>query len=288
MRPIAEQPMKVPCALIQMGFTEDVDRNVGRAAELIGKAGEEGAKIVALSELATSIYFCYEMNRDYFDLAETVPGPSTERISAAAAEADCYVIFPLYERAKDGQLYNSAAFIDRRGEIVGVYRKNLIPIMKFEGVEGVEKFYFRPGNLGYPVFDTDLGVKVGITICYERHFPEGPRSLALAGADVIFVPTATPAGQHVWDLELRAMAVANLLWVAGINRLGPDQGGSDMEFFGSSLVSAPNGEIAAQASADQEEILHAEIDTALSATLREGWGFFRDRRPEIYGAISDG
>jgi beta-ureidopropionase len=280
--------MKVPCALIQMGFTEDVDRNVGRAAELIRKAGGEGAEIVALSELATSIYFCYEMNRDYFDLAETVPGPSTERISAAAAEADCYVVFPLYERAKDGQLYNSAAFIDRRGEIVGVYRKNLIPIMKFEGVEGVEKFYFRPGNLGYPVFDTDLGVKVGITICYERHFPEGPRSLALAGADVIFVPTATPAGQHVWDLELRAMAVANLLWVAGINRLGPDQGGSDMEFFGSSLVSAPNGEIAAQASADQEEILHAEIDTALSATLREEWGFFRDRRPEIYGAISDG
>jgi beta-ureidopropionase len=280
--------MKVPCALIQMGFTEDVDRNVGRAAELIRKAGGEGAEIVALSELATSIYFCYEMNRDYFDLAEMVPGPSTERISAAAAEADCYVVFPLYERAKDGQLYNSAAFIDRRGEIVGVYRKNLIPIMKFEGVEGVEKFYFRPGNLGYPVFDTDLGVKVGITICYERHFPEGPRSLALAGADVIFVPTATPAGQHVWDLELRAMAVANLLWVAGINRLGPDQGGSDMEFFGSSLVSAPNGEIAAQASADQEEILHAEIDTALSATLREEWGFFRDRRPEIYGAISDG
>jgi beta-ureidopropionase len=280
--------MKVPCALIQMGFTEDVDRNVGRAAELIRKAGGEGAEIVALSELATSIYFCYEMNRDYFDLAETVPGPSTERISAAAAEADCYVVFPLYERAKDGQLYNSAVFIDRRGEIVGVYRKNLIPIMKFEGVEGVEKFYFRPGNLGYPVFDTDLGVKVGITICYERHFPEGPRSLALAGADVIFVPTATPAGQHVWDLELRAMAVANLLWVAGINRLGPDQGGSDMEFFGSSLVSAPNGEIAAQASADQEEILHAEIDTALSATLREEWGFFRDRRPEIYGAISDG
>jgi beta-ureidopropionase len=280
--------MKVPCALIQMGFTEDVDRNVGRAAELIRKAGEEGAEIVALSELATSIYFCYEMNRDYFDLAETVPGPSTERISAAAAEADCYVIFPLYERAKDGQLYNSAAFIDRKGEIVGVYRKNLIPIMKFEGVEGVEKFYFRPGNLGYPVFDTDLGVKVGITICYERHFPEGPRSLALAGADVIFVPTATPAGQHIWDLELRAMAVANLLWVAGINRLGPDQGGSDMEFFGSSLVSAPNGEVVAQASADREEILHAEIDTALSATLREEWGFFRDRRPEIYGAISNG
>jgi beta-ureidopropionase len=280
--------MKVPCALIQMGFTEDVDRNVGRAAEFIRKAGEEGAKIVALSELATSIYFCYEMKRDYFDLAERVPGPSTERICAAAAEADCYVVFPLYERGKDGQLYNSAAFIDRAGEVVGVYRKNLIPIMKFEGVEGVEKFYFRPGNLGYPVFDTDLGVKVGITICYERHFPEGPRSLALAGADVIFVPTATPAGQHIWDLELRAMAVANLLWVAGINRLGPDQGGSDMEFFGSSLVSAPNGEVVAQASADQEEILHAEIDTALSATLREEWGFFRDRRPEIYGAISNG
>jgi beta-ureidopropionase len=278
--------MKVKCALIQMGFTDEVERNVGRAAELVRESAREGARIVSLPELASTIYFPYEMNREYFGLAEPIPGPSTDVVSAAAAEADAYVIFPLYERGDDGQLYNSAAFIDRSGRVAGVHRKNMIPIMKFEGVEGIEKFYFRPGNLGYPVFHTDLGVTVGITICYERHFPEGPRSLALAGADLIFVPTATPAGREIWDLELRAMAIANLLWVGGVNRVGRDQGGSDMEFYGGSLFSAPNGEIVTQAGDQGEEVVYAEIDTAVSARLREEWGFFRDRRPEIYGPVT--
>ena len=189
---------------------------------------------------------------------------------------------------EDGRLYNSAAFLDRSGEVAGLYRKNVIPIMKFEGVEGVEKFYFRPGNLGYPVFDTDLGIKVGVTICYERHFPEGPRSLALNGADVIFVPTATPAGRHMWEIELRAMAIANLLWVGGVNRVGRDRGTavSDMDFYGGSLFSAPDGEVVSRVQTDGDEIVYAEIDTERSAKLRREWGFFRDRRPEIYGALT--
>jgi N-carbamoylputrescine amidase len=171
--------------------------------------------------------------------------------------------------------------------VVGRYRKNVIPLMKFEGVQGLEKFYFRPGNLGYPVFKTDLGITLGITICYERHFPEGPRSLALAGADVIFVPTATPAGRHMWEVELRAMAIANLLWVGGVNRVGRDRGAavSQMEFYGGSLFSSPAGEVVAQAESSEDEIVYGDIDTELSRKLREDWGFFRDRRPELYAPI---
>jgi len=277
--------MKVKCALVQMGFTDDVERNVRVAAERIGEAGREGAQIIALSELATSIYFCFEMNSGYFDLAEPIDGPSMQAISRAAADANAYVVFPFYEQAKDGQLYNSATVLDRGGRVVGNYRKNLIPMMKFEGVEGVEKFYFRPGNLGYPVFPTDLGIKIGITICYERHFPEGPRSLALAGADVIFVPTATPAGHGFWELELRAMAIANQLWVGGVNRVGRDRGGSDMDFYGGSMFAGPDGDVVARAGSEKDEIVYAEIDTAASARLREEWGFFRDRRPDIYEPI---
>jgi N-carbamoylputrescine amidase len=178
--------------------------------------------------------------------------------------------------------------LDRSGEVVGMYRKNVIPIMSFEGVEGVEKFYFRPGNLGYPVFETDLGITIGITICYERHFPEGPRSLALAGADVIFVPTATPAGEHMWEPELRAMAVANQLWVGGVNRVGRDRGEavSDMDFYGGSLFTGPDGVVTARAGTDGDEVVLTEIDTAKSAALREQWGFLRERRPEIYGSLT--
>jgi len=277
--------MKARCAMVQMGFTDDVDRNVRVATERIAEAAENGAQIIALSELATSIYFCFEMDSRHFDLAEPIDGPSMQAISGAAADADAYVVFPFYEQAEGGQLYNSAAVLDRNGQVVGNYRKNLIPIMKFEGVEGMEKFYFRPGNLGYPVFSTDLGIKIGITICYERHFPEGPRSLALAGADVIFVPTATPAGGEFWELELRAMAIANQLWVGGVNRVGRDVGGSDMDFYGGSLFAGPDGQVVARAGNEEDEIVYAEIDTAASARLREQWGFFRDRRPELYSPI---
>jgi beta-ureidopropionase len=282
--------MKATIALIQMNFSDSREDNVARGADLVREAAERGAEIVCLSELATSQYFCYEMNRDHMQLAEPVGGPSTQTIAAAAREAGVWVVLPLYELGEDGQLYNSAAVIDRGGAVTGVYRKNIIPLMQFDGVTGVEKFYFRPGNLGYPVFETDLGVKIGITICYERHFPEGPRALALAGADVIFVPTATPAGQQMWEPELRAMAIANLLWVGGVNRVGRDRGDavSDMKFYGGSLIAGPDGVVRARAdgAGDADEIVISEIDTDLSNQLREDWGFFRDRRPEIYGALT--
>jgi N-carbamoylputrescine amidase len=271
-----------------MNLSDARNDNVARAADLVRQAGRDGAQIICLPELATTQYFCYCMDNEFMALAERVPGPSSKVIGAAAADADAWVVLPLYEEGDDGQLYNSAAVIDRSGQVVGLYRKNVIPIMSFAGVEGVEKFYFRPGNLGYPVFQTDLGITIGITICYERHFPEGPRSLALAGADVIFVPTATPAGRHMWEPELRAMAVANLLWVGGVNRVGRDRGDavSDMDFYGGSLFTGPDGAITASAGTEGDEVVLTEIDTDQSRALREQWGFLRERRPEIYGALT--
>jgi beta-ureidopropionase len=280
--------MKANCAVVQLNLSDDKSDNIARCAEGVREAGRNGAQIICLPELATTQYFCYAMDREFMQLAEPIPGPATEAIGAAAQEVDAWVILPIYELGEDGQLYNSAAVINRRGEVIGRYRKNVIPLMQFTGVTGTEKFYFRPGNLGYPVFETDLGITIGITICYERHFPEGPRSLALAGADVIFVPTATPAGRELWEVELRAMAIANLLWVGGVNRVGPDRGEavSEMQFYGQSLFSAPNGEVVARAEGNEAEIVYAEIDTERSRQLREDWGFFRDRRPEIYQAIT--
>jgi beta-ureidopropionase len=242
--------MKVKCALVQMNFSTDVDENVARATELIREAGQNGARIISLPELATTQYFCIGMNRAFMEL------------------------------------YNSAAFLDRSGEVVGLYRKNMIPLVNVNGIEGNEKFYFRPGNLGYPVWDTDLGVKVGVTICYDRHFPEGPRCLALNGADIVFVPTATPLGGEMWEIELRGHAIANLFWVGAVNRVGKDRDGFDLEFYGRSLWSAPNGELVAVAGSEGDEILYCEIDTDLSKRLREEWGFFRDRRPEAYAEVT--
>lgn len=279
--------MQAKVALIQMNFSDDAEHNVGRASARIAEAASAGAEIVCLPELATSIYFCTEIEREHYKLAESVNGPSVSAIAEAARAAGVYVVFPFYERdEEDEQLYNTAAFIDRRGEVAGRYRKNIIPLTKFPGEIGIEKYYFRPGNLGYPVFDTDLGIRVGITICFERHFPESGRSLALNGADLIFVPTATPAGKDMWDVELRSIAIANLLWVAGVNRVQRDVNGSEMDFYGKSLVAGPSGEVVAAAGEEAEEILYAVIDTEQSQQLREEWGFFRDRRPEIFGAIT--
>jgi N-carbamoylputrescine amidase len=277
--------MKVKCALVQMQFRQSREDNVRRAADFVRQAGAEGAQIVCLPELATSVYPAYVEDPAYREWAEPVPGPSTETVGRAAADAGVYVVFPLYERDGD-RLFNTAVFIDPSGEVAGRYRKNIIPDVRMPEMMGMEKFYFDPGDLGYPVFETDLGVNVAVTICYERHFPEGPRSLALRGADVIFVPTATAAGRDMWEMELRGHAIANLLWVCGVNRVGRDEDGSSAEFYGDSLFSAPSGEVVARAGSDGEAILHAEIDTELSRKLREEWGFFRDRRPELYGSLT--
>jgi beta-ureidopropionase len=202
-----------------------------------------------------------------------------------ARAANAYVLFPLYEKQQDGELYNTAVFIDPSGSIIGKYRKNSIPLVKMASITGIEKYYFRPGNLGYPVWPTETGVKVGTVICYDRHFPEGPRALALGGCELMFVPTATAAGSAFWELELRAHAVANCMWVAGINRVGVDSGGGPTDFYGRSLFTDPGGEIVCQLGSEKDAILDCEIDTEVSAMMRDEWGFFRDRRPDTYPAL---
>jgi beta-ureidopropionase len=277
--------VKARCALLQMNFSADTEENVAKGVRLIGQAAAEGAQIVCLPELATNVYFCFDIDPQYFRLAEPVPGPSTDAIAAAARSAGVYVIYGVYERVQDGELYNTAVFIDPEGRIVGKYRKNSIPLVKKPVITGIEKYYFRPGNLGYPVWPTELGVNVGVVICFDRHFPEGPRALALAGCDVMFVPTATSAGGDIWELELQAHAVANLMWVAGLNRVGKDVGGGPAEFYGRSFFAAPGGEVVCRLGSEVDAILHCEVDTEVSAALRDEWGFFRDRRPDTYGAL---
>jgi beta-ureidopropionase len=279
--------MKAKCALVQMNFSTDVDENVAKACDYVREAGSNGAEIICLPELATTQYFCIGMHPEFFDYAEPVEGPSMQKMQQAARDANAYVVFPFYEKVKDGELYNSAAFIDRQGNVVGLYRKNMIPAIKVDDeIDGNEKYYFRPGNLGYPVWDTDLGIKVGVTICYDRHFPEGPRCLALNGADILFVPTATPLGGEMWEVELRGHAIANLFWVGAVNRVGRDRGGFPLEFYGNSLWSGPNGEVKAAATSEGDEILYCEVDTAVSKHYRDTWGFFRDRRPEVYREVT--
>jgi beta-ureidopropionase len=277
--------VKAKAAVVQMHFSDRTEENLDKGSRLIKQAAAEGAEIICLPELATNVYFPFEINPKWLKLAEPVPGPSTETISAAAREAGAYVLFSLYEKEHDGELYNTAVFIDPRGQIVGKYRKNSIPLVQLETITGIEKYYFRPGNLGYPVWPTETGVNVGTVVCYDRHFPEGPRSLALAGCDLMFVPTATAAGATIWELELQAHAVANLMWVGGVNRVGVDEGGGPTDFYGRSFFSGPMGEVICRLGGEKDVILHCEIDTEVSGALRDEWGFFRDRRPDTYAAL---
>jgi beta-ureidopropionase len=276
----------VRAALVQMQFSTDADAVLDRAVARIHEAARQGAGIICFPELATSIYFPYELNQDWQQLAEPVPGRTTERLAQAAADAGVYIVFPLYEREGAGELYNTAVIIGPDGELVGRYRKNSIPLAHSDEMDGFEKYYFRPGNLGYPVFETSLGIRIGIVICYERHFPEGPRILTLGGADVLFVPTATCARRNIWELELRAHAAANMIWVGGVNRVGRDTGGGPANFFGSSMFCDPEGRVVASASDTAEEILFADLDTSVNERLRRTYGWWRDRRPELYTALT--
>jgi N-carbamoylputrescine amidase len=274
-------------AMIQMHFSDNTEEVVAKAARLTKQAASEGAEIICLPELATNVYFPFEIDPKWLRLAETIPGPSTETMQAAARDANAYVLFPLYEKVHDGELYNTAIFLDPSGKIIGKYRKHHIPLVQVAAITGLEKYYFRPGNLGYPVWPTETGVNVGTVICYDRHFPEGARALALNGCDLMFVPTATAAGSTIWELELRGHAVANCMWVAGLNRVGVEagEGGGPADFYGRSCYVAPTGEVVAQLGAEHDAILHCEVDTEIGAVQRNEWGFFRDRRPDAYSAL---
>ncbi|MBI2880932.1 MAG: acyltransferase [Candidatus Tectomicrobia bacterium] len=273
-------------------FIGDVDKeaNIQNVLRYARQAGDNGANLICFHELCTTTYFCYEENYDHCALAEPIPGPATGRVAEVAREYGMVVVLPLYEKAMRGELYNAAAVINPDGSIQGVYRKTNIPMAKRpENPSGNEKLYFKPGNLGYPVFDTPWGIRFGMVICNDRHFPEGPRILGLRGADLLLVPTAS-FGRHyrpLWEIELRAYAYQNAYYVGGVNKVGVDRGVNNRNhYYGSAMFVSPRGEILAGAGDEDDEIIYGEVDPALIEELRNMYGFYRDRRPDLYAELT--
>jgi beta-ureidopropionase len=267
--------MKVNAALIQMKCGENKEEIMERTCRYISDAAKQGANIVCLQELFNSIYFCQYKDSKYYSWAESIPGPTTTRMMKVARENKVVLVVPIYELAMPGVYYNTAVVISEKGEIIGTYRKNHIPDLPYFN----EKFYFKPGNFGYPVFPTTYG-NIAVYICYDRHFPEGPRIFSLQGADIMFVPTATMGKyRYLWELENKGHAVANGIFVAGVNRVGQED---QMDFYGSSFFIDPRGDIMVQAGDQNDEIVFAEVDYSMNREIRNGWQFLRDRRPETY------
>jgi beta-ureidopropionase len=250
---------------------------------LIEEAGKRGVQMLGLQEIFNGPYFCPSQDAKWYEAAESVPGPTTETMQALAKKHQMVMVVPVYEREQAGVYYNTAAVIDADGTYLGKYRKTHIP-----HTNGFwEKYFFKPGNLGYPVFQTRYG-KVGVYICYDRHFPEGARALGLNGAEVVFNPSATVAGlsQYIWKLEQPAHAVANGYFVAASNRVGTEPPWNIGKFYGTSYVVDPRGNFLAIGSEDKDELVVATCDLALIEEVRRTWQFFRDRRPEMYGDLT--
>ncbi|MBI4655852.1 MAG: acyltransferase [Elusimicrobia bacterium] len=248
----------------------------------IDKAGKKGVQVLCLQEIFSTPYFCPSQDAKWYETAEAVPGPTTKLLSKYAKKYNMVIVIPLYERATAGVYYNTAAVVDAGGKYLGKYRKNHIP-----QVAGFwEKFFFKPGNLGYPVFETKYA-KVGVYICYDRHFPEGARILGLGGAEIVFNPSATVAGlsDHLWKLEQPAHAVANGYFMGCINRIGIEMPWKVGKFYGHSYFVNPRGEILAEGSGNLDELVVADIDLDKIDNVRNVWQFYRDRRPETYGDI---
>jgi N-carbamoylputrescine amidase len=250
----------------------------------LDRAADSSSRITCLQEIFYGPYFCAEQQTRWYDFTEPVPdGPTVRLMQEAARKRRMALIVPIYEIEQEGIYYNTAAVIDDAGRYLGKYRKTHIPHV----APGFwEKFYFRPGNLGYPVFDLGFA-RVGVYICYDRHFPEGARALGLNGAEIVFNPSATVAGlsEYLWKLEQPAHAVANGYFIAAINRVGVEEPWNIGEFYGSSYFCDPRGQIIAQASRDQDEVLTADLDLDMIGEVRKTWQFFRDRRPDMYEAL---
>lgn len=273
----------VRAALVQTTWTGDKESMIKVHEDYAREAAAQGAQVICFQELFYGPYFCQLQDTKYYEYAESVPGPTTERFAALAAELNMVIVLPVYEREMDGLLYNTAAVIDADGSYLGKYRKHHIP-----QVAGFwEKFYFRPGNLGWPVFDTAVG-KVGIYICYDRHFPEGWRALGLAGAEIVFNPSATSRGlsSYLWKLEQPASAVANEYYVGAINRVGIESEYGDDDFYGTSYFVDPEGKFVGEVASDTSpELVVRDLDMDLIKIVRERWAFYRDRRPDAYGSL---
>ncbi|HTT14257.1 MAG TPA: carbon-nitrogen hydrolase [Thermoplasmata archaeon] len=295
----AGSPYRV--ALVQMACGPVPEENVARAADRVAEAARAGAQLVCLPELFESQYFCQREDHALFALAEPIPGPTTERLAAVAREHRVAVVVPLFERRAPGLYHNSAVVLERDGSIAGRYRKMHIP----DDPLYYEKFYFAPGDLGFPAFPTSVG-RLAVLICWDQWYPEAARLAALAGAELLVYPTAIgwhpeeraehgPAQYEAWQTIQRAHAIANGVYVAVPNRVGHENGdvrgdrvdGPGIDFWGGSFVADPFGRILVQGGPDREELLYATIDPAAIATTRQHWPFLRDRRIDAYGPLTE-
>ncbi len=273
----------IRAALVQSHWTGSRESMVAANVELAKRAAAQGARVLCFQELFTGPYFCQVQDPQYYELVERVPeGPTTTTMCSLARATGMVLVVPVYEEEHPCVYYNSAAVIDADGRYLGKYRKHHIP--QLPGFW--EKFYFRPGNLGYPVFDTVVG-RIGVYICYDRHFPEGWRALGLAGARIVFNPSATSRGlsSYLWRLEQPAAAVANEYFVGAINRVGVEPLGDD-DFYGSSYFVDPEGTLVGEPASDHaDEVLVRDLDMGLLEEVRHRWAFYRDRRPESYESL---
>jgi N-carbamoylputrescine amidase len=293
-------PEKYQVGLIQMFCTPDPEENLARAVQHIRKAASMGAQVVCLPELFRTQYFCQREDVTLFDLAESIPGPTSERLSSVAKELDLVVIASIFERRAPGLYHNTAAVIAGDGTLTGIYRKMHIP----DDPLYYEKFYFTPGDLGYMAFETKVG-RIGTLVCWDQWYPEGARLTALQGANILFYPTAIGwhpdekeqfgVAQHdAWRTIQRAHAIANGVYVAVVNRVGHEDGnvrgnratGKGLDFWGGSFFCDPFGRVIAEAPHDREEVLIAEVDLNLIEDTRRNWPFLRDRRIDSYSRIS--
>ena len=289
---MSHSPRVVRCGLIQCSNPiNDEARPVAEIQKamlekhepMIEDAGRKGVQILCLQEIFNGPYFCPSQDVRWYDAAEPVPGPTTEHIASLAKKHRMAVVVPVYEREMSGVLYNTAAVYDADGTYLGKYRKHHIPQVN-PGF--FEKLFFKPGTGGYPVFKTRYAT-IGVYICYDRHFPEGARCLGLAGAEIVFNPSATVAGlsQHIWKIEQPAHAVANGYFMGCINRVGTEAPWNIGKFYGTSYFTNPRGEIVVEASEDRDELVVADLDLSMIEQVRSTWQFYRDRRPESYGPI---
>jgi N-carbamoylputrescine amidase len=286
---------KYVAGLVQMSCSPSPTENLERAIARVEEAAQRGAEVVCLPELFRSQYFCQREDAALFDLAEPVPGPTSETLGKVAKARGVVIIAPLFERRALGVYHNSAAVIDASGEVVGLYRKMHIP----DDPAYYEKFYFTPGDLGFRAFDTRVG-RIATLICWDQWYPEGARLAALKGASILFYPTAIgwhpaekklfgAAQRDAWRTIQRGHAIANGVYVAAVNRVGfekPVGAAAGLEFWGSSFICDPFGAVLAEASADREEILLVEIDLGRIEDVRRNWPFLRDRRVDAYNGIA--
>lgn len=274
----------IRAALLQATWTGDKQSMIDKHIDYVAEAAKQGAQVMCFQELFYGPYFCQVQDAKFYAMTEKIPdGPTTKLFQEVARRHNIVLIVPMYEEEHTGIYYNTAAVIDADGKYLGKYRKTHIP-----HVSGFwEKFYFRPGNLGYPVFDTAVG-RIGVYICYDRHFPEGARVLGLHGAELVFIPSATSRGlsMHLWKIEQTSHAIANGYFVGTINRVGQERDLGPNDYYGSSYFCDPRGQFVGEIAGEKdEELLVRDLHLELVREVRNTWQFYRDRRPELYGDI---